>query len=226
MSATVQQTRLAHPTPHPPPHPTHPTLTPSHPTAIPPTLIDPVQPSPCDAPARPARPLVSRSVAAVSGAGGEPLAMTVRSGEPADAEGICALINHWAQEGLTLRRTLEEVEASVAEFVVAVVEGRVIACGALVVFSPALAEIRSVAIAPEAKGFGAGTAVVRFLVEQAETMSLDRVVLLTKIPAYFAKFGFGEITRHDLPDEFIAEFITARGRKLEGRSIMARSLLR
>lgn len=153
-------------------------------------------------------------------------ALVVRSASHDDAEQIATLINSWADAGLTLRRQPAEVADAINEFVVAVYEGRVVACGALVVFSPSLAEIRSIAIEGACKGLGSGKAVVQFLIDQADSVDTDRVVLLTKIPDYFAKFGFHSITASDLPEAFIDEFITARRRTLTGRTIMERTIPR
>jgi N-acetylglutamate synthase-like GNAT family acetyltransferase len=141
---------------------------------------------------------------------------------------VCRLVNAWADEGLTLRRSRDEVERCVGEFVVAELELegelRVIATGCLEVHSPAIAEIRSVAVDPASKGSGAGREVVQFLLEQARALDLDEVTLLTKIPAFFAKYGFRAVTPEELPAGFIDEAIAARGRTLIGRTIMLRGV--
>lgn len=160
-------------------------------------------------------------------------AFAVRGAVLEDAPAIATLIESHAVNGGTLRRDLTEVCASIGEFVVA--EGPALESGeharpwiaanaALVVFSPALAEIRSVAVDPRAQGAGLGRAVVERLVAEAVGMEIDRVVLLTKTPAFFAKCGFTEIDQAFLPVEFIEEAIVSRGRTCVGRSIMLRSL--
>jgi len=157
-----------------------------------------------------------------------PKSPRVRSARPRDVDDIVRLVNAWADEGLTLRRSREEVERTFGEFVVAEIEvdggWRVIATGCLEVHSPAIAEIRSVAVDPAAKGSGAGREVVQFLLEQARALDLDEVTLLTKIPAFFGKYGFRAVTPEELPSGFIDEAIAARGRTLIGRTIMLRGV--
>lgn len=156
--------------------------------------------------------------------------VTVRSAQPRDADEVCRLVNAWADEGLTLRRTRHELALNAGEFVVGERADhagcdRIVACGALAVFSPALGEIRSVAVDPACKGTGAGRQVVLFLVDQARVLELDEVVLLTKVPGFFARFGFRAITPGDLPPAFLDEAIVGRGRQIQDRIVMLRELL-
>ncbi|MEO0484018.1 MAG: GNAT family N-acetyltransferase [Planctomycetota bacterium] len=154
----------------------------------------------------------------------------VRGALDADSDRIAALIAAHADSGGTLRRSVEEVHAAIGEFVIA--EGVrpgdgapwLAACGALAVFSPALAEIRSVAVDPDSQGAGLGRLVVERLVDVAESMEIDRVVLLTQTPGFFQRCGFGEVDAEFLPVDFIEEAIIARGRTCRGRAIMLRSL--
>lgn len=146
----------------------------------------------------------------------------VRSAQPSDAAAIASLVNAWAEAGLTLPRTVVSIEQSVGEFVVVECSEQIVAAGALEVHSPSIAEIRSVAVDPKAKGLGAGRDVVEFLLEQALTLDIDEVTLLTKIPDFFAKFGFRSVSPEELPPGFVEEAIAARGRTLIGRTIMAR----
>lgn len=178
---------------------------------------------------REAKPMPSRSAA------DRATDSLVRSATPADAETICALVNAWADEGLTLRRTPSEIENNIGEFVVAEVardvsddrsdSASIVACGALAVFSPSLAEIRSVAVDPASKGTGAGRRVVEFMLDIAHLLEMDEVCLLTKVPGFFARFGFRTIEPSDLPASFLDEAIAGRGRTIAGRTVMLRELL-
>ena len=146
----------------------------------------------------------------------------VRSARPGDAPEIARLVNAWAEQGLTLPRPLGSIERCIGEFVVVEASDRIIGTGALAVHSPSIAEIRSVAVDPRATGLGAGREVVEFLLEQARVLDVDEVTLLTRIPGFFSKFGFREIAPAELPPSFLEEAISARGRTLVGRTIMAR----
>lgn len=148
----------------------------------------------------------------------------VRTARPGDEREICRLVNAWADEGLMLRRTEAEVSRHLGEFVLAEQDGRAIGCGALNVFSPSLAEIRSVAVDQTVKASGVGRQIMLFLVDMARALEVDEVVLLTKVPGFFAKFGFRAITPEMLPAAFLEEAIVGRGRTVIGRTIMIREV--
>lgn len=156
--------------------------------------------------------------------GNSPPLLLVRSAQADDARRISDLVNAHAAAGLTLPRSIENVQACLGEFVVAERAGVVIACGALNAISPSLAEIRSIASAPEAQGTGAGRGVVEFLIDLAFVLEIDELVLLTKIPAFFAKFGFRVIEPQQAPRVFLDEAIAGRGRTIAGRTIMYRAV--
>ena len=154
-----------------------------------------------------------------------PEAGVVRSARRDDARGIAELVNAHARRGLTLPRTRQSVLSCIGEFVVVERAGRVIACGALNAISPSLGEIRSIACASEAQGTGAGRQVVSLLIDMGGALELDELVLLTRIPAFFARFGFVEIEPERAPRVFLEEAIAGRGRTIEGRTIMHQSIL-
>jgi amino-acid N-acetyltransferase len=77
----------------------------------------------------------------------------------------------------------------------------VIACGALHLYGLHLAEIRSIAVHPEAKGKGAGRRIVKALMHEAERQQVTGVCLFTRIPEFFAHLGFELANREDLPDK-------------------------
>src|SRR5690606_21686531 len=70
----------------------------------------------------------------------------VRRASPADAVAIHGLLDGYARQGLLLPRTLEQVEESIADFLVAENEAGLIACGALRFHSAQLAEVAALAV--------------------------------------------------------------------------------
>ena len=71
-----------------------------------------------------------------------------------DAEQIHALIEAYSGDGTLLPRTFAEVCENVRDFVVLEHRGDIIGCGALHLYGPHLAEIRSITVDPAASGFG------------------------------------------------------------------------
>lgn len=140
--------------------------------------------------------------------------------QPHDAPDIAALINEWAAQGLTLARSEREVRDAIDQFMVVRDHAGLAACGALVEWPPRVAEVRSVAVAPRARGNGAGRAVVAALVQRAARLGIETVVLLTKTPGFFERCGFEAIPATELPPTFLACAIDAQGRSTAGRVAM------
>lgn len=143
--------------------------------------------------------------------------------EPAlseDAAGIAELINAWSAQGLTLARSEHEVREAIDQFVVVRDGEGLTACGALVEWPPRVAEVRSVAVAARSRGNGAGRAVVEALIDRADRLGIETVVLLTKTPGFFERCGFVAIPAAELPPTFVACAIEAQGRSTTHRVAM------
>jgi amino-acid N-acetyltransferase len=90
----------------------------------------------------------------------------------------------------------------VRDFAVAESEsGIFLGCGALHLYGPHLAEVRSIVVKPEAKGQGAGGRILLALLEEAEEQGVASVCLFTRIPDFFFHFGFRLADRTTLPDK-------------------------
>lgn len=118
-----------------------------------------------------------------------------------DVEQIHALIAQYSPDGTLLPRSLAELSENVRDFVVVEEEGEIISCGALHFYGRHLTEIRSIAVSPNHKGKGAGRVLIDALLEEAEYHRITCVCLFTRIPDFFAKFGFECARREELPDK-------------------------
>lgn len=79
---------------------------------------------------------------------------------------------------------------SVQEFLVADLGEQIVGCGALHVMWDDVAEIRTLAVDPVAKGHGVGSALVAALLNQARELGVGRVFCLTFETEFFARHGF------------------------------------
>ncbi|MEO0513546.1 MAG: GNAT family N-acetyltransferase [Planctomycetota bacterium] len=151
------------------------------------------------------------------------LAVRPRSARVADASEIHRLITLWSGQGLTIPRPAGEILGSIGDFIVArrVPDGRVVACGALEMVTGSVAEIRSISVDPAAPRIGAGRVVVRSLLAEASERGVDRVVLLTKTPDFFARCGFAAVPADDLPPAYAGPHLHARDRTTVGRIAMS-----
>lgn len=78
--------------------------------------------------------------------------MLVRKARLQDATNIYELVNSLSQDGTLLRRVFAEICENVRDFTVAESEAGVfLGCGALHLYGPHLAEVRSIVVKPEAK---------------------------------------------------------------------------
>ena len=127
--------------------------------------------------------------------------MLTREARLRDAEQIHDLIASYSGDGTLLPRTLPEICENIRDFVVVEDDCRIIGCGALHLYGPHLAEVRSIAVAPEAKGNGAGRSLVEALLEQAELQEVTCVCLFTRIPEFFARMGFQVAVKEAIPDK-------------------------
>lgn len=123
-----------------------------------------------------------------------------------DVDPALALINAYAAEDRMLERTRDFLIERLKDFLVAVgpddtFEG----CVALAVLTPDLAEIRSLAVRPDASGRGTGRALVDAAVSEARRIGLRRVFALTLVPAFFERCGFTLVSLGRLPEKSTAE---------------------
>ena len=129
--------------------------------------------------------------------------MLVRKARLQDATNIYELVNSLSGDGTLLRRVFAEICKNVRDFTIAESEaGIFLGCGALHLYGPHLAEVRSIVVRPEAKGQGAGGKLLQALLEEAEDHGVGCVCLFTRIPDFFFRYGFREVEdRAALPDK-------------------------
>ncbi len=131
----------------------------------------------------------------------------VRNARLQDAQNIYDLVNSLSGDGTLLRRNYAEICENVRDFHVAEspvsdgMGGVFLGCGALHLYGPHLAEVRSIVVKPEAKGQGAGGKLLRALLTEAEYQGVTSVCLFTRIPDFFFHFGFRISDRTALPDK-------------------------
>jgi amino-acid N-acetyltransferase len=125
--------------------------------------------------------------------------LEVRKAGMHDIGPILGLINGYAAKGIMLPRTELEVSEDIRDFSVALAGGSLVGCGALHFYSPSIAEIRSLAVAEDAKTHGIGRRLIDALVREANHYSLDAVFAFTYVPGFFGKVGFQEVERGELP---------------------------
>ncbi len=123
----------------------------------------------------------------------------IRMARMSDVRALLDLINGYAAEAIMLPRTEFELAENIRDFTVAAVGGDVVGCAALHFYSPATAEVRSLAVAPQWKGHSVGRLLVESLEKEARNYGLASLFAFTYVPAFFSKLGFVEVERGELP---------------------------
>ena len=116
-----------------------------------------------------------------------------------DAPQIHRLINSYTGNGFLLPRSLMEIYESIRDFFVIRDGERIVGTAALKIVWEDLAEIRSVLVLEEYKGKGWGRALIRACVEEAKSLGVKKVFVLTNSPGYFSRLGFRLVDKRELP---------------------------
>ena len=140
-----------------------------------------------------------------------PGAIVVRKARLQDARNIFDLVNSLSHDGTLLRRSYAELCENIRDFTVAerapdapddpMADTEFLGCGALHLYGPHLAEVRSIVVRPEAKHHGAGSKLIHALIDEAAQHEVLSVCLFTRIPEFFDRFGFRVADRADMPDK-------------------------
>ncbi|MGP0073946.1 MAG: N-acetyltransferase [Bryobacteraceae bacterium] len=133
----------------------------------------------------------------------EPLAispaLSARKAAMRDIPALLRLINHYAAEGIMLPRTEFEISENIRDFTVIYSGPQLLGCGALHFYTPTSGEIRSLAVAPEARKQGVGVFLTTTLEKEAINNDLQAIFAFTYVPDFFRKLGFRQVDRGLLP---------------------------
>lgn len=133
--------------------------------------------------------------------------MRARRARMSDASAVHRVIAHYAGEGLLLPRTEAEIREHIARFLVLVEkrggEERVLGCVALEPYGADLAEIRSLAVAPDARGQGrnVGDRLMKAAMDTARRRKIARLFAVTHRPEFFSRYGFTPGPRQIVPEK-------------------------
>jgi len=116
---------------------------------------------------------------------------------------IQSVLEPYVKEGIILKRDDDEVATNIRSYTVVYDNKKPVGVGALHIFSPFLGEIRSLAVDKDYQGKGIGKLLVSTLLEEAKTLGLKEVLVLTYKKEFFEKLGFMEIEKEAIPDKKI-----------------------
>ncbi len=123
----------------------------------------------------------------------------IRPARMGDVRSIHALLTIFAAKGLMLSRSISSLYDHLRDFVVYEEEGVILGICALHISWDDLAEIRSLAVAEARQKSGIGALLVQSCLDEAQSLEIKNVFVLTYQAAFFRKFGFVDRDKQDLP---------------------------
>jgi N-acetylglutamate synthase-like GNAT family acetyltransferase len=132
--------------------------------------------------------------------------ITLRTASQEDIAAITAFITPFVDEGKLLPRTYDELEELLDNFFLAELDGRIVGCAALEIYSRKLAEIRSLCVDSTVQGMGIGRLLVEACVARAREKAILEVMAITSSDGFFLSCGFD----FTLPGEKKALFYQTR----------------
>ena len=140
--------------------------------------------------------------------------MRARTARTADAIAVHRVIAHYAGEGSLLPRTEDEIRKNISHFIVLVEkrneEEKVLGCVALEPYGADLAEIRSLAVVPDARGHGynVGDRLMKAAMDAARRRKIARLFAVTHRPEFFSRYGFTPGPRQTVPEKIERDCVT------------------
>ena len=120
-----------------------------------------------------------------------------------DIKAIQTLLSPFVKEGVMLERDDDEIAMNIRSYILALDNDTPIGVGALHIYSMFLGEIRSLAVKEEYQNKGVGKKIVKLLLNEAKSLELKEVLVLTYKKEFFEKLGFSEIPKEAIPDKKI-----------------------
>ena len=134
----------------------------------------------------------------------------IRSPEQDEGPAIKALIDIAANRGDVLPRSLEEIEGQLELFLVCHDADGLAGCCALHPDTETLAEVRSIVVRPDCRGRGLGSRLIDGALDLAQSIGMERVYALTRVPTLFEGCGFAPIEMGELPHKVFKDCLRCR----------------
>ena len=118
-----------------------------------------------------------------------------------DVEGIYALLKFYSDNGVLLPRSEFDILSAMRDFYVAEVNGEIVACATLLIYTSELGEIRSLAVSKGYMKQGLGIKLIEKLEDDARTIGLSKLMALTYEVGFFEKYGYRVVEMSELPEK-------------------------
>ncbi len=145
-----------------------------------------------------------------------------RHARPEDVETIWRIIDGYAQQGILLPRSHEEIADKIGSFHVVVRDTDVVGLAALRDFGAGIGELRSLSVDPDWHGYGFGELLIRAVVARARALGIGELYVITASPGYFGRFGWSGLPMEEVPEVLDADRAPERPRHLWNTAMVLR----
>lgn len=129
------------------------------------------------------------------------MAYLIRTALIEDAEPIYKLIKNYAEKGVILERSLDDIRENISNFLVAVTGNTIIGSITHYDYGKNLKEVRSLAVDESFHGSGIGRALLAGLIKQVRLENPSKIFTLTYRPDFFEKNGFIAVPKDEFPEK-------------------------
>jgi len=120
-----------------------------------------------------------------------------------DINDMQILVDSEVKKGIILDRNRDEIATNIRSYVLAKDNGKLVGYTALHIHSPKLSEVRSLIVDENYRGQSIGKDMVNFALDEAKSLGLEEVLVLTYLPQFFLNMGFVEIEKENIPEHKI-----------------------
>lgn len=120
-----------------------------------------------------------------------------------DIDEMQEIVRAPVQEGLILPRSDDEIATNIRSYTVAKHNDKIVGFVALHIHTKTLAEIRSLIVKEDYRGYGIGKNLVLKALNEGENLGVKDVLVLTYQRDFFKKMDFVEIPKESVPEHKI-----------------------
>ncbi len=120
-----------------------------------------------------------------------------------DIKSMQTLVTPEVESGKILFRSEGDISTNIRSYILAFSNQELIGFGALHIYSPTLAEVRSLIVKESHRGKGVGKEIVKHIKQEAKDLGIKKIFTLTYEKYFFESLDFIEIPKSDLPEQKI-----------------------
>jgi len=145
---------------------------------------------------------------------------TIRTAVASDIESIYKLIKHYAEIGVILERSIDDIKSNISNFIVAAMDDRVIGAVTYYDYEKSLIEVRSLAVEESFHKLGIGRELLLKLIDKVKIEKEIKIFTLTYRPDFFEKNGFTVVAKESFPEKIWKDCDKCRDREKCGETAL------